>query len=336
MSKIKRVKIIDKTDKCYGMICDVLDVEQSHQGGNERYHIRIKGYDNCIKAGYKNLENIKQRELYKVEVRRIVDADKCEVVDIEKTREEIAIEQLERISKNLGSIGETEDYTDMAIKALEEVQKYRAIGTPEGLQTMKEHGAFTGEELAAIFAVQMKLKEYEAIGTLDECREAMKKQNVNEKLESHDENGTGGQTMGRLISDEKLKDELYQQRFLDILLAQKNREDMFYALSQKIDEQPTAYDTDKVVAQLEHQKNIWNHDEVADTRLVDEKRKAYTMAIKIVKSGGYALIINKEEYPTLFRELCERHERERHSIDSYVPLSDEACREYQKWCENQS
>ena len=29
-----------------------------------------------------------------------------------------AIEQLERISKNLGSIGETEDYTDMAIKAL--------------------------------------------------------------------------------------------------------------------------------------------------------------------------------------------------------------------------
>lgn len=46
------------------------------------------------------------------------------------------------------------------------------------------------------------------------------------------------------------------------------------------------YDPDKVVEQLEYQKNIWNHDEVADTRLVDEKGKAYTMAIKIVKGGG--------------------------------------------------
>lgn len=45
------------------------------------------------------------------------------------------------------------------------------------------------------------------------------------------------------------------------------------------------YDPDKVVEQLEYQKNIWNHDEVADTRLVDEKGKAYTMAIKIVKGG---------------------------------------------------
>ena len=41
--------------------------------------------------------------------------------------------------------------TRVAIKALEEVQKYRAIGTPE------------------------------------ECRAAMEKQNVNKELESHDE-----------------------------------------------------------------------------------------------------------------------------------------------------
>ena len=47
------------------------------------------------------------------------------------TENEKAIEQLERISKNLGSIGETEDWTEVAIKALEEVQQYRAIGTPE-------------------------------------------------------------------------------------------------------------------------------------------------------------------------------------------------------------
>lgn len=65
---------------------------------------------------------------------------------------------------------------DLAINALEEVQQYRAIGTPEELQTMKEHGGFTGVELANIAAMQMKLKEYEAIGTPEECREAVEKQ----------------------------------------------------------------------------------------------------------------------------------------------------------------
>ena len=38
---------------------------------------------------------------------------------------------------------------------------------------------------------------------------------------------------------------------MDILLTQRNSEDIFYALEQKIDEQPTAYDVDNVVAQLE-------------------------------------------------------------------------------------
>lgn len=65
---------------------------------------------------------------------------------------------------------------DLAINALEEVQQYRAIGTPEELQTMKEHGGFTGVELANIAAMQMKLKEYETIGTPEECWEAVEKQ----------------------------------------------------------------------------------------------------------------------------------------------------------------
>lgn len=54
-----------------------------------------------------------------------------------------------------------------------------------------------------------------------------------------------------LIDADELKKELYQQWFMDILLTQRNSEDMFYALAQKIDEQPTAYDVDKVVEQLE-------------------------------------------------------------------------------------
>lgn len=68
------------------------------------------------------------------------------------------------------------DIGNTIIKALEEVQQYRAIGTPEELQTMKEHGGFTGVELAQIAAGQMKLKEYRAIGTPEECRAAVEKQ----------------------------------------------------------------------------------------------------------------------------------------------------------------
>ena len=67
---------------------------------------------------------------------------------------------------------------DMAIKALEEVQQYRAIGTVEELQTMKEHGGFTGVELANIAAMQMKLKEYEVIGTPEELQKAEKEENI--------------------------------------------------------------------------------------------------------------------------------------------------------------
>ena len=59
---------------------------------------------------------------------------------------------------------------------LEELKQYRTIGTPEELQAMKEHGGFTGVELANIAAMQMKLKEYEAIGTQEECRAAIEKQ----------------------------------------------------------------------------------------------------------------------------------------------------------------
>lgn len=84
MSEIKQVKIIDKSDKCYGMVGDVFDVEQSRLSGHDRYYIQIKGYDNCIKAGY-TPEDIKKKRLDEIGFHRIVDADKCEVVDTEQT-----------------------------------------------------------------------------------------------------------------------------------------------------------------------------------------------------------------------------------------------------------
>lgn len=80
-----------------------------------------------------------------------------------------------------------------------------------------------------------------------------------------------------LIDADELKKELYQQWFMDILLTQRNSEDMFYALAQKIDEQTTAYDVDKVVAQLE------------DYREEMEQFKCSGMLsdmIEVVKGGG--------------------------------------------------
>lgn len=89
--------------------------------------------------------------------------------------------------------------------------------------------------------------------------------------------------MGRLIDAETLKQELYQQWFMDILLTQNSGKDMFYALAQKIDEIPTAYDPDKVVEQLENERKFWEN--AYDSNLGKEKARSYEHAIEIVKGG---------------------------------------------------
>ena len=67
------------------------------------------------------------------------------------------------------------DMEDIAIKALEEVQEYRKIGTQEELkkafkylELAKKHGTI-GKVIDACVA-------YEEIGTVEECRAAMEKQ----------------------------------------------------------------------------------------------------------------------------------------------------------------
>lgn len=97
--------------------------------------------------------------------------------------------------------------------------------------------------------------------------------------------------MGRLIDADALKQELYQQCFMDILLTQKRSDDMFYALAQKIDAQPTAYDPDKVVEQLEEVEKIMTSPVNKDC--FGEECKAsdcmvclLSKAIEIVKGGG--------------------------------------------------
>jgi hypothetical protein len=70
---------------------------------------------------------------------------------------------------------------DVAIKALEEVQKYRAIGTLEELKEamkyvwlVKKHGTI-GKALE-------ECAEYESIGTPEECRAAMEKQKAKKPM----------------------------------------------------------------------------------------------------------------------------------------------------------
>ena len=104
--------------------------------------------------------------------------------------------------------------------------------------------------------------------------------------------------MGRLIDDETLKQELYQQCFMDILLTQKRSEDMFYALAQKIDAQPTAYDPDEVVEQLEERTAFLKDCTKYGNKTTDQQSKSYdTMMmyevkdlvddlLEIVKAGG--------------------------------------------------
>lgn len=88
---------------------------------------------------------------------------------------EIVIDELERQLKepdNLHPINaKILTYEDAA-----DWDAYRAIGMPEELRTMKEHGGFSGIELAEIAAALTGLKEYQQLGTLEECRAAMEKQ----------------------------------------------------------------------------------------------------------------------------------------------------------------
>lgn len=56
--------------------------------------------------------------------------------------------------------------SELAIQALEEIQQYREIGTPEELQDMKSN----------YFEALSDWRQYRKIGTLEECRTAREKQ----------------------------------------------------------------------------------------------------------------------------------------------------------------
>lgn len=95
----------------------------------------------------------------------------------------------------------------------------------------------------------------------------------------------------RLIDADELKEELSQQWFIDILLTKTNSNDMYSALAEKIDSQPTAYDVDKVVEQLEEAKSMVPVNRMLDYITKDKPKElgqliAYDKSIKIVKASG--------------------------------------------------
>lgn len=85
--------------------------------------------------------------------------------------------------------------------------------------------------------------------------------------------------MGRLIDADKSK--------ADLEKAISKNEDMdcldFLRIASVIDKQPTAYDPDKVVEQLENERKFWEN--AYDSNLGKEKARSYEHAIEIVKGG---------------------------------------------------
>ena len=64
---------------------------------------------------------------------------------------------------------------DTAIKALEEVQQYRAIGTPEELKAAMKY-VYLAKKHGTVGQVIENCVKYEEIGTPEECRAAVEKQ----------------------------------------------------------------------------------------------------------------------------------------------------------------
>lgn len=71
------------------------------------------------------------------------------------------------------------------IKLLEELEQYRAIGTPEELQKATKY-MHLAKQNGTIKKVIDECAEYEAIGTVEECRTAMEKQKAKSPIMEED------------------------------------------------------------------------------------------------------------------------------------------------------
>lgn len=99
---------------------------------------------------------------------------------------------------------------------------------------------------------------------------------------------TGGRTMGRLIDADKLIEHLEKVKNESASLVDMAHIIGFQSI---IDAQPTAYDQNKVVEQLENLKNQVPVNRILDDIINDKPKElgqliAYDKAIAIVKGGG--------------------------------------------------
>ena len=108
-------------------------------------------------------------------------------------KEQEAIKYLKDANRNNQMVGilPKSDIGKCLINALEEIQQYRAIGTPdkikEELDRLRNDNDcqglyFTLEERQDLARQHRELEEYRAIGTPDECRAAVEKQKAKKPI----------------------------------------------------------------------------------------------------------------------------------------------------------
>ena len=96
--------------------------------------------------------------------------------------------------------------------------------------------------------------------------------------------GTGGRTMGRMIGTDALL------KHFEMIQEQENAIGLdFVAITDEIKEQPTAYDVDAVVKQLEEMRSLYQR--LSELKDRDHMKYIYKIealndAIEIVKGGG--------------------------------------------------
>ena len=97
--------------------------------------------------------------------------------------------------------------------------------------------------------------------------------------------------MGRLIDEGELVKVLEERATNEAICGYMTAYDVTNSIIDEVNEQPTAYDPDKVVEQLEELKSLVPVNRLLDD-IVNEKQKelgmliAYSKAIEIVKGGG--------------------------------------------------
>lgn len=125
---------------------------------------RAGGFTNCG-IGYTRFS---QEELAEMKDRAMTESEAIKFLK----------ERIELINSDYPDVVDYKNALECAIRALEEVQQYRKHGVTveSALNNMCD-----------LAAAENMIEEYRAIGTPEECRAAVEKQNVNKELESHDE-----------------------------------------------------------------------------------------------------------------------------------------------------